>query len=123
MKPLTQRKKEDLVEIFRRFELDLPEGDFTKQDLLMSLQAAGIDNRKVALFESKEEKENKYTESNTMVIVRMDRQNVLFQYGQFKFTKNKPYQLMSSLSARDLVQKFPGFHVASPEEVEDYYRR
>lgn len=128
MKPLNSRKSEELVELFERFNLTLPEpdvkGKVTRPRLIAALKEAGIDNKRLIEFEKKEQEESVKASNtfNGMAVVCMDRQNASFQFRRYKFTQDKKYVLMPETDASELISTVAGFRLASVQEVEGFYR-
>jgi hypothetical protein len=54
-------------------------------------------------------------------LVKMTRQNPLYQVGPYKFTKDYPYALVDGKDLRKLLEEEEGFRQAFPDEVEDFY--
>lgn len=56
------------------------------------------------------------------VVVRMaGRNNSIFEFGPYKFTKNQPIQLLKYDDAVRLVEKYDGFIVTTLEEAKEFY--
>ena len=122
MKPLAQRNKKELEELFEELDLPLPDGKYTKNDMLFNLEEAGVTNKNLESFKKKEASENTdISELESMVVVCMDRLNGLFQFKHYKFSQAKKYILMPKEDAEELLMKNHGFHKASKEEVKAYY--
>ena len=124
MRPFKTQNKAELESVYEELELDLPEGRYTRQDLIMTLEDLDITPETISSFNKKEEKESvDNTEYDGMAVVCMDRNNVEFRYGKFRFTKNNRYILMSKELADELISTTSGFHKASVQEVKAYYRK
>lgn len=55
-------------------------------------------------------------------LVKMTRENPLYQVGPYKFTKTHPYALVEGKDLRSLMEhEGGGFRQAYPDEIEDYY--
>lgn len=54
-------------------------------------------------------------------LVKMTRQNPLYQVGPYKFTKEHPYALVEGKDLRRLLEDEEGFRQAYPDEIEDFY--
>ena len=129
MKPLSSRRIEELVDLHTKLQIDLPElnnkGKYVKKDLLATLEAAGVTNRKLKALETKEAVEST-DKSNTvnpagMAVVCMDRSNASFAYKKYKFTQVRKYVVMPNDEADELISENTGFRKASGEEVRRYY--
>lgn len=54
-------------------------------------------------------------------LVKMTRQNPLFQVGPYTFTKDHPYALVDGKDLRRILEDEEGFRQAYPDEIDDYY--
>lgn len=53
-------------------------------------------------------------------LIKMDRENPLFEIAGYKFTQEQPYALVSADKA-DHVLSEPGFRQATPRELKEFY--
>lgn len=56
-----------------------------------------------------------------MVLIKMDRKNGTFETHGMRFSKDHPYRSVPADVAEEIVEKVPGFRMALPSEVRDYY--
>jgi hypothetical protein len=93
----------DLYERFAQVEkedpLDMIEADYVAGDALKVLDADG---------------------QNT-VLVKMDRQNGLYQTAGFTFTRDHPFVAMTENQAQFIFDTESGFRLATPKEIQEYY--
>lgn len=54
-------------------------------------------------------------------LIKMERKNPLFEFGQYKFTKEDPYNIMPAEDAQRILTKETGFRQAFPDELREYY--
>lgn len=129
MKSLSQRNKDELVEIYTKYGLELPEVINKNELKNRLLQVYGIDNDKLKQMESKKDfspSQESYDSiaADTVtgdVVVAMTRQNPSFTYKKYKFTQERPYVPMTQEDAEFLISRYPGFHKAIREEIKRYY--
>lgn len=62
-----------------------------------------------------EEKEPEY------MVVKMDRENRVFQAFGYEFTRENPYMLVTQDEADVLIEEIGGFRASSPRELREYY--
>lgn len=55
-------------------------------------------------------------------LVKMERDNPLFEFGGYKFTQSHPYALMTGSDAERLMRSEQGFRLALPSELEEFYK-
>lgn len=72
--------------------------------------------------ETTEDEEEPVKAEQNKVLVRMDRGNAGYRVGSYHFTKAHPFVIMDREDADKLVNGAQGFHIASADEAERYYR-
>lgn len=55
------------------------------------------------------------------IVVKMDRDNRVFQAFGYEFTRERPYMLVKQEEADVLIEEIGGFRAASPRELREYY--
>ena len=56
-----------------------------------------------------------------IILVKMDRQNGLYETGGFTFTREHPYVAMAPWQAQAIFDTEIGFRPATPKEIQEYY--
>ena len=56
-----------------------------------------------------------------IILVKMDRQNGLYETGGFTFTREHPYVAMAPWQAQAIFDTETGFRPATPKEIQEYY--
>lgn len=74
----------------------------------------------VIVSNPQEEKAEKVKEEDKM-LVRMDRENPLFEFRRYRFTRQHPYALMERNDAEAIMRSEEGFRQAFPSELDEYY--
>ncbi len=129
MKPLSQMLKQDLVELYEKFNLELPDEPYTKNELLYGLEESNITTETLKKFNGKSEDESIGVEpryagvDKGSVVVVMRRKNKSFSYGKHSFSDTKPYVVMTDAEAKELVNSVKGFSIASAEEIKRFYKK
>lgn len=59
--------------------------------------------------------------NDEMILVKMDRQNGMYQTGGFTFTREHPYVAMAPWQAQSIFDNEIGFRPATPKEIQEYY--
>lgn len=59
--------------------------------------------------------------NDEIMLVKMDRQNGLYETGGFTFTREHPYVAMSPWQAQSIFDNEVGFRPATPKEIQEYY--
>lgn len=54
-------------------------------------------------------------------LVKMNRENPLFEVRGYRFTKDHPYVLMPAEDAQWVIDNEDGFALAGPQELQEYY--
>lgn len=57
------------------------------------------------------------------VVVKMTRENVRYDTGTYRFTRDNPFVLMKEEDADRLFECEEGFRIATPRELREYYGR
>jgi len=60
-------------------------------------------------------------DSDDVILVKMDRQNGMYQTGGFTFTRDHPYVAMAPWQAQAIFDNETGFRPATPKEIQEYY--
>ncbi len=141
-----QMKKTELLEMAtEQFGVDVKE-DMTKAQIIAELEAQGVTWAMAKAFDpaaaayEPEEREVEVVEVvkpvvevvqpvvveevvlPEKVVVKMDRNNPTYEIRGVKFTTDHPYGLMSKEDAEYVVENVEGFSLATPKEVQSYYR-
>ncbi|NBR23224.1 MAG: hypothetical protein EBU08_05485 [Micrococcales bacterium] len=56
-----------------------------------------------------------------VMLVKMDRQNGLYETAGFTFTRDHPYVAMAPWQAQVIFDNETGFRPATPKEIQEYY--
>ena len=56
-----------------------------------------------------------------IILVKMERQNGLYETGGFTFTREHPYVAMAPWQAQAIFDTETGFRPATPKEIQEYY--
>lgn len=59
--------------------------------------------------------------SGNMVLIKMERKNATFDIRGMRFSKEHPYRSVEAEVAEEIIENVPGFRMALPSEVRDYY--
>lgn len=54
-------------------------------------------------------------------LIKMTRENPYFEFGRYKFTKEKPYAIMTAEDAQRILESEDGFRQAFPSELQEFY--
>lgn len=60
-------------------------------------------------------------EPGQQYLVKMERENVAYQFGKYKWTKAHPYALVDAKDYERVLRHEPGFRQAYPSEVAEFY--
>lgn len=66
-------------------------------------------------------KDEVFDKTDENVLVKMNRQNSVFEFGRYRFTKKDPYVVMNTTDANKLISKYDGFQLTSPQVVREFY--
>jgi hypothetical protein len=124
-------KVQELRDVAESFAVELPV-KIAKQKLILLLEEEGItyDTYK-RFFESERvepepdpspRKQNLDVRAPGVVLVKMERGNMSYQYGDFVFTQQHPYVPMNENQAQTIFDNIEGFRLATPREVQEFYR-
>lgn len=129
MKRLSQMNKPELLALYDRFSLMLPETEKpTNAELRDELETRyGITDEALKAFEEKKDAElndggkGDYSqfveaEDGTVVIV-MDRNNLSYAVGKYTWTHNRRYVPVDKKTAEEILANHTGFHKATGEEI------
>lgn len=123
---LEQLKNIELLKLVEKFEVDVDE-DARKADLVKALKEQGItlDTYKKFIEEEEAKQANSESAANFKqggpVLLKMDRQNKSLEVEGITFTQAHPYQVVDENTAQRIIDVYPGFRIASPQEAKDYY--
>lgn len=124
---LAQLKKADLLKLVEKFEIDVDE-DAVKADIVTALEKQGITMDTYKKFVEEEEVKNKPVENESPtfrqggpVLLKMDRQNRSIEVLGYRFSQEHPYQVVDEGTAQQIIDVYPGFRIASPQEAKDFY--
>jgi len=59
--------------------------------------------------------------SEDMLLVKMERSNLVYELYGVRFTKDHPYALVDMDTAQQIFEVGEGFRPATPKELQDYY--
>lgn len=104
----------------------------TKPEILNAIADAGMTYQKwkaltepeVLPEELEEETEPETVEevfTGRQVIIKMERKNPTFEANGRKFTKEKPFAVVSEKEAQEIIDMFDGFRIATPHEAKIFY--
>lgn len=128
MKKLKTMTKKELLDIYEKFDITLPEIDKpTNPELVDDLETIyGLTDEKLEEFEKKkdteltEEKQGDYSQfaenDEGQVVICMDRQNASFGIGSYTFSRERRYVPVDAETAATLLA-LPGFHKVTREEL------
>lgn len=123
-------KVKELREIAESFAVDIPQ-KATKQEIIMVLEEEGVDFNTYAKFSDAEKIEPEKgiqgrpqqvdIRNPDTVVVKMVRNNMSYQIGDYVFSQEHPFVPMSSDHAQRIFDSIEGFVLATPREVQEYY--
>lgn len=96
------------------FEVEWPEYSATDEDFVEE-PAAPVEPEVVIVPVPVKEEEPEWT------VVKMDRDNRIFQAFGYEFSREHPYMLVKTEEANVLIEEIGGFRAASPRELKEYY--
>lgn len=128
-------KLEELRSVAEGFGVDL-DGVKTKKALLSLLDEEGVTFDLYQKFFSAEkddaeeyvddaqvriQQSQKPDDGGDVILVKMERQNGMYQTGGFTFTRDHPYVAMAPWQAQAIFDNETGFRPATPKEIQEYY--
>lgn len=122
-------KINELKKIAESFGIEIPQ-KATKQSVILALQDEGITYEtyskfsgadQVELESPKTEKKRVKLSKENSVLVRMDRSNPSYETHGYIFTSQHPYVAMTENEAQSIFDSEPGFRLATPKEVQEFY--
>ena len=125
-------KVSELKKIAEDFGVEI-EGLKNKTDIIAALSEEGVTwavySKTVENLKEEEEMateiiakpDNKKTNPEDTVLVKMERDNYRYDIQGFTFTKEHPYIAMDKETAQEIFDKEEGFRLATPKEVQDFY--
>ena len=124
-------KVKELREIADSFAVEVPP-KATKQQLIMILEEEGVDFNTYAKFSGAEKVEVEQgpdprpqpidVTSDDVVLVKMVRNNMSYQIGNYVFSQEHPFVPMPMDHAQKIFDSIQGFVVATPREAQEFYR-
>lgn len=60
-------------------------------------------------------------ENQRKVLIKMERENGLYEIGKYRFTKTHPYVLVNEDDAERIILHEEGFRQATPRELQEFY--
>ena len=124
-------KVKELREIADSFAVEVPP-KATKQQLIMILEEEGVDFNTYAKFSGAEQVDIELgpdprpqpidVTSNDVVLVKMVRNNMSYQIGNYVFSHEHPFVPMPSDHAQRIFDSIQGFVLATPREAQEFYR-
>lgn len=119
-----QFNKQKLLDIAAYFQVDVDESQ-TKPEIEASIKLAGVSWAAYKKFEAEQESETEKSEASfftdSRVLLKMERQNPVFEAYGYTFTKDNPFVLMNSNAAQDIIDAYEGFRIATPAEAKSFY--
>ena len=118
-------KVEDLRGVAETFGVELTKK--TKLDIIDQLEAEGVTFEQYEAFvgaekvEPEDQPERLDPESDDTLLIKMDRGNTLFGFGEYQFSQEHPFVLMKTDDAERIMSRFAGFRIATPSEAKSYY--
>lgn len=126
-------KLEELKSVADNFGVDL-EGAKTKKQIVALLDEEGVTYDLYEKFFSAEREEVEDliddirptgfqlpSSDEDVILVKMERQNGMYQTGGFTFTRDHPYVAMAPWQAQAIFDNESGFRPATPKEIQEYY--
>lgn len=124
-------KVQELRDVAESFAVELPT-KIAKQKLILLLEEEGItyDTYK-RFFESEKvdpepdpspRQQHVDISSPGVVLVKMDRNNMSYQFGNYVFSYEHPFVPMTENEAQVMFDTVEGFRLATPREVQEFYR-
>lgn len=128
-------KLDELRNVADAFGVDL-HGVKTKKDILGVLDEEGVTYDLYQKFFSAEKEDaadhvddfqirsqqlNLPSPGDEIMLVKMERQNGLYETAGFTFTREHPYVAMAPWQAQVIFDNEVGFRPATPKEIQEYY--
>lgn len=123
-------KVQELREIAESFAVELPT-KISKQQLILLLEEEGVTYETYQRFFDSEKVEpqpdpsprpqNLDASAPNVVLVKMDRNNMSYQIGNYIFSQEHPFVPMTENDAQAVFDLHQGFRLATPREVQEFY--
>lgn len=123
-------KVQELRDIAESFAVDLPQ-KISKQQLILLLEEEGVTYDTYQRFFESEKLEaqpdpspraqNLDVSAPNVVLVKMERENMSYQIGNYVFSQEHPYVPMTENDAQKVFDSHQGFRLATPREVQEFY--
>ena len=125
----TDLKISDLRKVADTFGVDAKEAK-TKNEIVALLEEEGISyqmydklsNTEQVEVKPTERKEKKVLKKEEAILVKMERSNHSYQIGDYTFSQEHPFVVMSESDAQRIFDTQDGFRLATPREAQEYYR-
>jgi hypothetical protein len=125
----TDLKISDLRKVADTFGVDAKEAK-TKNEIVALLEEEGISyqmydrlsNTEKVEVKPTERKEKKVLKKEEAILVKMERSNHSYQIGDYTFSQEHPFVVMSESDAQRIFDTQDGFRLATPREAQEYYR-
>lgn len=117
---LQQLKREDLLALANKFEVEVSEEN-NKKEILAALAESNITFATYKKFFGEAEEEPAISFEEKKIILKMDRQNGSFEAFGVTFTRAHPFAIVSEELAQQIIDTFQGFRLASPAEAKSFY--
>jgi hypothetical protein len=124
-------KVKELREIADSFAVDIPT-KATKQELILLLEDEGVTYDMYSKFTNSEQVEVEAgpdprpqafdVNEQGIVLVKMTRGNMSYQIGNYVFSHEHPFVPMPEDHAQRIFDSIEGFVLATPREVQEFYR-
>ena len=116
----------DLHKIAKDWGVDTVKQGMRKEAIIAEIESEGITFSAVEAFGATPDAavdflKDEPVESFGTILVKMNRNNPYFEFGEYKFSKRKPFVVMSEPDANRLFEVYEGFSVASPKDAQDFY--
>jgi hypothetical protein len=117
--------KEKLLNVAEYFAVEGVDDSNTKAEILNAIQdtpgATWANYKKLTEPEASQAPEVKAEVEDSIVLLKMERQNPRFDVFGYTFTKDQPFKAMSEETAQKIIDVAEGFRLASPAEAKSFY--
>jgi len=120
---LQQLKKEELLKLAKKFEVDVTE-DNNKKEITEALLEKNITFATWTKFFAEEnapDVEEVVSFEESKILLKMERKNGTFEAFGIVFTKEHPFTIVSEHLAQQIIDNYEGFRIATPSEAKSYY--
>ena len=127
----TDLKITDLKKISESFGVDISDVK-GKREIIARMEEEGVtyqmyngisnmEREEVEAPKTTLSKKERVLNKSKTLLVKMDRQNLSYSSGGHTFTREHPFVPMTEQDAQDLFDRHPGFRLATPRELQEYY--